>query len=848
MDLPEEIKVILTYKCNRDCEFCFNKNVAKKPDLTNSKYIIDRIVESGVKKVRFTGGEPLLHKDLISSLKYAKSKGLYVMLNTNGTINLDQAARFIDDILISFNSTKSRINLKNSADYKIRISTVATPKTIQKLEKYYQVVNNLDIDQWLILRPIPHPKNILPLTIKDVSELIEKIIFLNKKFSRNTIIENAIPFCSYIPEKVEQVAYGGYNEDGHSKLVIDTNGNIKPSYFSDVILGNIKNNSIREAWNHGYMHKLRHYELVPIMCRRCKWIEKCKGGSRFSAKLVNGSLDAPDPLSNYLNIYKRKIAFFNIKRYANISHEITDKENKKFFSDYFKTYIVPNYSIDKLFNYIKQNKIDYLFINDNLDYRLFKYRSDQNIKVNFIVWPYVIKRWLFQFKQIGNHLKLGDLILSFNEYCDKLLANMNLDLYRFPVIIDTTNYKSKKRTDRLLCCTRMEPKKGIHTAIEYALKLQKKLDIISPITNLGDNEQKYYDSLRKHKSIKFLGSLIDKKEKKIDLFARADMLVHLAEGDQETFDRVIIEAHASGLPVIAFDKAPYNQIINKKTGLLIKSINNGFDVPKYNRDNIISNAKKYDYRSHMPLLQNYIEYLHSDNIDIILPVYNNLIATKKTIESICENTKNFRIIIIDDGSDEPQFLSYLKKIQCKNIIVKHMHQNFGFIKSANFGIRYSRSDYFVIANNDIKVENNWLPKMMQGFKLKKRAGIIGPITNDPHNPYQNIINKREGFIGAPYVFGFLMLIKRKVINQCGYFDERFDKGYFEDMDLCFRAHKAGFLVGVCHNTFIHHEGSMTFTKDERTRLFFQNLAKMHEKWKNTKYELYLTQFEKKYLN
>ena len=58
-----------------------------------------------IKYVRFTGGEPLLRKDLLKILKYAKTKGFYIFLNTNATL-LDNTIikhleKYVDNILVS---------------------------------------------------------------------------------------------------------------------------------------------------------------------------------------------------------------------------------------------------------------------------------------------------------------------------------------------------------------------------------------------------------------------------------------------------------------------------------------------------------------------------------------------------------------------------------------------------------------------------------------------------------------------------------------------------------------------------------------------------------------------------
>ena len=77
----------VTYRCNASCGFC---DIWEKP----SPYIKIEDVESnladlkklGVKIIDFTGGEPLLHRQLPSFLKLAKDQGFITTVTTNALL------------------------------------------------------------------------------------------------------------------------------------------------------------------------------------------------------------------------------------------------------------------------------------------------------------------------------------------------------------------------------------------------------------------------------------------------------------------------------------------------------------------------------------------------------------------------------------------------------------------------------------------------------------------------------------------------------------------------------------------------------------------------------------------
>ena len=103
----------LTYKCNSKCGYC---NIWQIPSLRNTsdvkfsdaeKNLYD-LKKIGVKIIDFTGGEPLLNKDLPQILSYAKELGFFVKLSSNGLLYPDKAKELkgvVDRIYFSLDTT-----------------------------------------------------------------------------------------------------------------------------------------------------------------------------------------------------------------------------------------------------------------------------------------------------------------------------------------------------------------------------------------------------------------------------------------------------------------------------------------------------------------------------------------------------------------------------------------------------------------------------------------------------------------------------------------------------------------------------------------------------------------------
>jgi len=323
-DLPVEVMIEIDPRCNFNCRFCFNSLSFAGPGrnikLFSKEYvkkIIDSVNLSGIKIIRFTGGEPMLREDIFELLRYAKEKKLETRLNTNGSLLSKKAVNkltgIIDNVLIPIESYSRKkeeklCGFKGSLDKKIkavrllkkigvpvvRVGSVIDHDNISNFDKLAKLVLNLPIDEWEFYRPISlDEKN--RLDRKNLEILVNKISELRGKTDKKIIIANGIPFCAIKDKnKINAISAGSLFDDGHNRLVVDPRGFIKPHYFIDENLGSPL--KILNAWRHPFMKKMRSLYYLPKICRGCHFKYKCRGGSRYLARLSFGQWNAPDPL------------------------------------------------------------------------------------------------------------------------------------------------------------------------------------------------------------------------------------------------------------------------------------------------------------------------------------------------------------------------------------------------------------------------------------------------------------------------------------------------------------------------------------------------------------------------
>jgi len=228
-------------------------------------------------------------------------------------------------------------------------------------------------------------------------------------------------------------------------------------------------------------------------------------------------------------------------------------------------------------------------------------------------------------------------------------------------------------------------------------------------------------------------------------------------------------------------------------------------------------------------------------ISIILPVLNQISMTNECIKAVRDNTSNYEIIIIDNGSEPPYEIINLP--ECPHTYIRY-EENFGFPVAVNQGIRAAKGENIILLNNDVIVTPRWADRLI---KWLDEYDIIGPCTNYSAG-YQRIrafgiyhdiqgLNVEAEKWGemhkgkaddVNWVIGFCMAFKKSLYEQLGIFDESVWPSSGEEIDFCLKAKNAGYRVGIAHDVYVHHIGSVTF-KDINSKHPYRDIVEKSEK-------------------
>ncbi|MFA7662489.1 MAG: anaerobic ribonucleoside-triphosphate reductase activating protein [Patescibacteria group bacterium] len=189
IDYPGKIAAtVFTSGCNFRCPFCHNPELVNKTqgvNLISETQLLD-FLESRRKyldAVCFTGGEPLLHEDIIDLLKKVKAMGFLVKIDTNGT-NPELLKKIVNEKLADYVAMDIKAPL-DWLSYKKTIN-VDNKELLDKVKESVKFLLSVDDKIDCEFRTTVVPKF---LKLKDI-EIIAQQIKGAKKYSIQQFINS----------------------------------------------------------------------------------------------------------------------------------------------------------------------------------------------------------------------------------------------------------------------------------------------------------------------------------------------------------------------------------------------------------------------------------------------------------------------------------------------------------------------------------------------------------------------------------------------------------------------------------------------------------------------------------
>lgn len=285
MKMPNSVCWNITSQCNDNCLFCYRDRDSREMDFEKQKIIVEKIADSGIRKVTFAGGEPLMVKNLRNLILYAKEKGLIVSLTTNGILLTDEWLEFcmrnLDWITFSLDGvdektqsamgrnsehtkrTRTLLKKINSADMKtcrVKINTVVSHVNQDHITEIAEWVLEYSVSRWKLFQFVPLRGS--------ARKHCDSFIISNESFE-----ETVDKVKRFMGEQEQRITVSGRANIESAYFVIFPNGDIKISTgLKDSVIGNAISDNLEEIWYQGaYMREL-HEERTKFIIEEGKQI------------------------------------------------------------------------------------------------------------------------------------------------------------------------------------------------------------------------------------------------------------------------------------------------------------------------------------------------------------------------------------------------------------------------------------------------------------------------------------------------------------------------------------------------------------------------------------------------
>jgi len=247
-------------------------------------------------------------------------------------------------------------------------------------------------------------------------------------------------------------------------------------------------------------------------------------------------------------------------------------------------------------------------------------------------------------------------------------------------------------------------------------------------------------------------------------------------------------------------------------------------------------------------------------ISILIPNKDHVSDLKKCIGSILEKStyKNFEIVIIENNSIEESTFSFYKDLsKYNNINVVTWEGGFNYSAINNFGSKFANGDYLLLLNNDVEVITpNWLEEMLM-YAQRKEVGAVGSKLYYPDDTIQHagigiglltlaghyhkhFPRSHPGYMArlsyaqdVSAVTGACMMVRKSLYKELSGLDETFEVA-FNDVDLCMRIRKAGYLIVFTpYAELYHYESKSRGIEDtpEKRKRFQGEVLRFQQRWK-----------------
>ena len=347
-DTPRPVVVWnLTRQCNLSCIHCYasadSQRSPQEMDTSAGKALIGDLADFGVPVILFSGGEPLLRKDLFDLVSFAREQGVRIALSTNGTLITDKVAKRLSDLGFAevgisldgigadndtfrgkkgaYQSALSGIRNCIAQGLRVSLRLTMTRFNYQQIPAIFRLIEDEGIDRVCFYHLAYsgrggslQEEDITHSQTRSVVDLIcEHTLDLHRRgYPKEvlTVANHADGVYLYLklkepdPQRADRVLEllrtNGGNNSGVRIGAVDDRGDVHPDQFWwHYSLGNAGQRKFGDIWtdtSEPLLQGLKNRKgRLKGRCARCRYLDLCNGNLRVRAEAVFGDVWAPDP-------------------------------------------------------------------------------------------------------------------------------------------------------------------------------------------------------------------------------------------------------------------------------------------------------------------------------------------------------------------------------------------------------------------------------------------------------------------------------------------------------------------------------------------------------------------------
>jgi len=320
----------VTASCNLRCIHCHARGgeiFKDELDTGDAKKVVENI--AGVREFRtlvFTGGEPLVRRDIYELMRYASDIGFHTVLATNATLITQGVARRLKENKVkgvaasidfveparhdeyrgvsgAFEAALRGISNAQREGLYIQVNITISKRNITQLRELTKLADKIGAQVVLLYQLIPSGRgeNLFDetLTSNSFANLIKELHSIQGEISPVTVPVGLPEYFAYLTKslnlntKIASNVFKGCIA-GRGMFYIKPNGDVWPCPFIPISAGNLLRRSAKDVWRSPLFNLFRNRENLKGPCKTCGYREVC-GGCRARAYAYTRDPLASDP-------------------------------------------------------------------------------------------------------------------------------------------------------------------------------------------------------------------------------------------------------------------------------------------------------------------------------------------------------------------------------------------------------------------------------------------------------------------------------------------------------------------------------------------------------------------------